>query len=577
MFVRFALAAALSLAFAAPAFAAPPAPRDEALRLAPPDFALVFVVQNLRDHVKHVSESPFAAWFPTSPLGKYLLNSDSFKNLTDAATPILGTLGLTPTDLLHDVIGDAAVFAYNPAPAGDPKGERSVIILRPRKPDTLAKVIAALNDVQTRNGELKAVVEHKYAGAEYSERRKPDSPSDFYCFRDGVFAFSQSENDIRAIIERDTGTKDRAPLPKDKPPELVVRMTKLGVADAVAVLLVNPRPLDAEFAAKVKTAKADEKAFLTKFTEVWAATDAAAVYLAIGKDAELGVSLHFAPEKLPANAKAWLVGERTPSALWASVPDNALLAVAGRVKANDLIDVLTLLAPMEGKTGIRETLEQTLGPIVGKDKLPLVLDALGPDWAVWAAPPAKGATVPVVVAAVKVQTDDVKSADASKSLIQALEYGFQVARIAYNAKHKDQIDLRKEKDGDAVIVSLTGDGLPSGLRPCFALKGGYLLISTSPDAIKSFKAPTTDPKPGGEIPLARFNAASARAYLTANTEGLSKLLATAGAGDEKSLAEQLGMLAMALEPVEKVELLTRGDATGLKLMLRVKPAKPLKK
>ncbi len=54
-------------------------------------------------------------------------------------------------------------------------------------------------------------------------------------------------------------------------------------------------------------------------------------------------------------------------------------------------------------------------------------------------------------------------------------------------------------------------------------------------------------------------------------------MTAAGVGDEKSLTEQLGILALALEPVDKVELLTRGDATGLKLMLRIKPAKPLKK
>ncbi len=570
MLPRSALVVAVLLGLGAPVFAAPPAPRDEVLRLAPNDFAIVFVAQNLRDHVKDVSESPFAEWFLTSPLGKHLLNSNDFKKLIDSATPILGVLGLTPTDLLHDIIGDAVVFAYAPAPPNDPKGERSVILIRPRKPESLAKVIGTLNDLQTKSKELKSLVERKHEGAAYFERQKPEGPSDFYCFRDGVFAFSQSEADIKAVIERDKAAEKNVPV-------LVERMTKLGVLDAAVVLLVNPRALDAELAAKVKNAKPDEKAFLAKFEEVWAATDAAALYLSVGKDAELGMSLHFAPDKLPANAKTWLVGERTPSALWASVPDNALFAVAGRVKANGLIDVLTALAPMEGKPSIRETLEQTLGPIVGKDKLPLVLDALGPDWALWVTPPAKGATAPVVVVAVKVQTDGPKGTEASKAMIQTLEYGFQVARVAYNAKHKDQIELKEEKDGDAVIKTLTGDVFPVGLRPCFALKGGYLLIATSPDAIKSFRAPTGEPKPGGDVPLARFNAVSVRAYLTTHAAELAKLLATTGAGDEKTLAEQLGVLTLVLEPVDKVELLTRGDANGLKLMLRVKTAKPLKK
>ena len=97
---------------------------------------------------------------------------------------------------------------------------------------------------------------HQYAGESYSERQKTDGASDFYCFRGNVFAFSSSEAEIKALIDRDaTGAKD-------KPPELVARMTRLGVADAAVVVLVNPRPLDAELAAKVKNARPDEKAFL---------------------------------------------------------------------------------------------------------------------------------------------------------------------------------------------------------------------------------------------------------------------------------------------------------------------------
>ena len=570
---RATLALTALFAFALPATAAPPPPRDAALRVAPTDFALVVVVQNLRDSVTTIADSPFAAWFPTSALGKQLLGGADFKKITDSATPVFGALGVTPSDVLHDIAGDAVVFAYTPAPAADPKGERSVIILHPRKVDTLIRVIDRMNEAQTKSKELKAVVTHQYADATYTERQKPEGASDFYCFRGNVFAFSSSEAEIKALIDRDaTGAKD-------KPPELVARMTRLGVADAAVVVLVNPRPLDAELAAKVKTAKPDEKAFLAKFAEVWAATDAAALYLTVGADAELGVSLQFDPAKVPAGAKGWLVGDRTPSALWAAVPDDALFAVAGRVKATDILDFLTSIAPADDKKGVRETIEQTLGPIVGKDKLPLVLDALGPDWALWVAPPAKGTkdAVPVLVAALKVQTDGPKGVEASKALVQALEYGFQTGRIAYNATHKDQLELREEKDGDAVIKSLTGDAFPAGVRPCFALKGGYLVVSTSPDAIKEFKAPTGTPKPGGEVPLARFNATLARDYLLSHGPALAKVLSAAGAGEAKELAQQLDALALVLEPVGKVELLARGDASGLKVMLRVKTVKPLKK
>jgi hypothetical protein len=570
MRIRAVLSLALTLALALPAVAGP---RDEALRLAPPDFAVTFVVQDLRAHSNAVLESPFAAWFPTSALGKKFFASAPFKSVTDSSTPIFAALGITPADVFHDILGDAVVFAFTPAAPGGTPGERSVILVRPRKPELLAEVVGKVNDAQIQSKELKAVVPHKHAGEPYFERQKPEGPSDFYCFRGGVFALSQSEAEVKAVIDRDRTA------PKEKS-ELVARMAKLGVADAAAVLLINPRPLDAEIAAKAKNAPPNERGFQTKLAEVWRATEAAAVYLALDAGAEAGLSLRFDPAKLPAGAKTWLAGERTPSALWGAIPDNALAAVAGRVKPNDLIDFLGSLNP-DAQPSPRETIEQILGPIMGKDKLPLVLDALGPDWGAWVLPPAEGVgeakeKLPVAVAAVKVQAGE-KGAEAAKALLHSLEYGFQAARIAYNARHKEQIELREEKDGDAVVTSLAGSGLPTGFRPCFALKGGYLLLSTSPEAIKSFKPPAGEPKAGGDVPLARFNAAAARAYLTSHAAALAKLLTGAGDGNEQTLAEQLGGLAALLEPVDRVELLASGDATGLKLMLRVKTTKPLKK
>ena len=554
----------LSFAFTVAAAPPPPEPRDEALRLAPSDFALVVVVQNLRDHLAAINDSPFASWLPTTPLGKQFLGSADLKNFTAATNPLFAMLGITPTDIVHDVVGDAIVFAYTPA-APD---ERSVILMRPRKPEVLQRLLDRINTGQTSSKELKALVERRHAGATYSERQKSDGSSEFYCFCGGAFAFSKSEDEIKSVIDRDKAARTA-------PPALVARMTKLGVADAAVAVMVNPRPLDAELATKVKNAKPADRPFLSKFAEVWAGTEVAALYLSIGTGAELGVSFQFHSEKLPAGTRVWLVGDRAPSAVWAAIPDDALFAAAGRVKATDILALIAAIAPADEKKGPRETIEQTLGPIVGRDKLPLVLDAIGPDWGVWMTAPARESktTVPVITASVKVQNGQ----DTTRALLQTLEYGFQTGRIAYNASHKDQLELRDETDGDTVIKFLAGEALPAGFRPCFALKSGYLIVSSSPAAIKAFKAPTAEPKAGGDVPLARFNAIAAREYLAARGPALASVLSATGAGEEKALVDQFGSLAMLLEPVEKLELIARGSPSGLKIALRLKTTKPLKK
>lgn len=564
--VRFAVVAALALA-ASPAFAGP---RDELLRVAPPDAALVVVVQNAREHVRNVAASPFIEWFPTSALGKQLAAVGNLKHAREFIGPVFHALGTTPEELLNDVVGDAVAFAFTPAPPSDPKGERAVLLVRPKKPETLAKLIDRLNDTQKSNGELKAVVRKEHRGAEYFERQKPGG-SDFYCFRGGVFAFSGTEPDILGVIDRDAAAGV-------KPPELAARLTKLGVADAFAVALINPRSLDAEVKAKVSRAKPDEKPFLDHFQEVWLALDSAAVYLALGTDLEAGLSLRFHPDALPPGAKARLTGPRTRPEVWAAIPENALFAVAGRFKVSELIDTIGSLVPGDGPNPLKAAVEQFLGPVFGKAKLPQVLDALGPNWAVWAEPPPEnGGFLPVAVVAVQIDTAGPKGKETARAIVHAVGFGFDAARVAYNAGHADQIESVETEDGGAVITSLANDKVfPPGFRPSFAYKGGYLVVATSPDAIKRFREPKPGPGKSEESPLLRFSGAGTRAYLQKHREPLAKFLSATGHGDEKQLLKQIDQAATVLELLDRVEVVTRGDADGVRIALRAKLAKGLK-
>jgi hypothetical protein len=364
----------------------------------------------------------------------------------------------------------------------------------------------------------------------------------------------------------------------EKAPAHADSLRRLEVADAALVVLVNPRPLDAEFRAKVAAARPDEKAFLERFEKVWAALDAAAVYVAAGTDLEAGISLRFRSDELPPALKGWIVGPRVPPRVWAAVPDDALAAVAGRLKPSELLDTLNTLAPGPGKGTVREGVFDALGPVFGKDKFPQVLDALGPDWAVWVEPPRGGAgPLPVLVAAVEVRADGPTGTAPADSLLQAIEFGAHMARVYYNSSHPDQIELKATRDGDVVIRSLVNDkGFPPGFRPSFALKGGFLLVSSSPEGITRFSPPTGEAKPG-EVPLARFSAAATRTYLQSHGAELAKVLAGLGAGPEKDLAGHFDQLAAVLELLDRVEVVTRGDESGVRLAVRVKFARPLKK
>ncbi len=559
----------VALVAAAPAAAAP---RDELLRVAPPDAAVVVLVQNASTHAKNVLASPFAAWFPSSPLGKQLAAGLKLGEARDGLKAVLGALDTTPDEVLTDVLGDAVAFAYTPAPGSDPTAERSVILVRPRTPATLARLIDKLNELQTRDGELSAVERRDHGGAAYTARRRADGANEFYALRGGVFAFSRSEADVKAVLDRDRA----AALVGEEPAGWGAKLGKLGLTDAAAVVLVNPRSLDAEVTRKILAADPDERVFLTRFGEAWKALDAAAVYVALGEGLEAGVALDFRPGDLPPAARGWLTGARTPSALWAAVPDNALGAVAARLRATEVLDLLRSLLPEKGRAAIDAALGNTLAPLIGRERLPRVLDALGPDWAVWAElPPAGAGPLPVLVGAVRLRADAPRGADVPRAVERAVGFGFEAGRVAYNARHTDQIDVEEEPGADGRITTLTGEkAFPPGVRPSFAVKGGFLVLSTSPDAIRRFRPPSeaAAPAANGEAVVARFSGTAIRGYLQEHRAALAGVFG----GDAAETGRTLDQLAVLLDPVERAEVIVRGSETGVRLAVRVRAVRALK-
>jgi hypothetical protein len=561
---RLLLAALLAAATAPSAGAAP---RDELLRVAPPDAAVVLVVQNAAAHAKAVLGSPFAGWFPSSPLGKQVTAGLKFAEAGDGLRGVCTALGTTPDEVLTDILGDAVVFAYTAAPGVDPAGEKSVILVRPRRPETLARLVDRLNELQTRDGELKGVDRREHAGAEYSVRRRTDGGEEFYALRGGVFAFSRSEADLKAVLDRHRTAPAVAPVSGT--------LTRLGLADAAAVVLVNPRALDAGIAAKLTAADPDERPFLSRFAEAWRSLDTAAFYLALGDGLETGVVLDFRPGDLPPAFRPLLTGARLPSALWAAVPDNALGAIAGRLRAAEVVGLLRAVLPEKGQTAVDAALGNTLAPLLGRDRLPRVLEALGPDWAVWAEPPAGAGPLPVLVGAVRLRADGAGGADVPRVVERAVGFGFQAVCLAYNAKHPEQIDLTEELDGDTRVTTLVGPKVfPPGVRPAFAVKGGFLVLATSPDAVRRFRPPSdaVAPGPNGDAVLVRLSGAALRGYLREHRTALAGVVG----GDAAEAARTFDQFATLLDPVERAEVVVRGTETGFRLAVRVQLVRPLR-
>lgn len=556
--------------FSAPLFAGPTA---DVMRLVPPKTTVCFVVQDLRGTAARLSESPFAAHFAESKLGKSLLGSAELKQLTLAEKVLSDNLGVTFTDLRDQILGDAVVYAYQPPADGKEEHDAGVVIGKAPKPDVLAKVVGKLNAAQTKSKELKATAEKTHEEIKYVERQKADGKTEYYLLRDdGIFAYTVQEAVLKQVIDRLAG-KDKTEC------SLAGAIEKLAAADAVAVLLFEPTHFAADLlAAENGAADPNQKAFLKQFARLWGGVEAVGVSLTLDTSATLAVTAVADPQKMPEELRTLFKPDPKSSAVWSVVPDDALLAMGGRFEWERFSTVFQSFLSDEGKAGVKFLSDEVLGPLVGKDTLPKVKAGLGPDWGLWVNPPAKGDTgaTPTATFAVRVRTAGSDDDTVGQSVVSALDAVLHTFRAGYNHTHKDQYRLGDAK-GETGIRVLTNDAaLPAGVQPAYGLRGDFFVMGSSVAAVKRFTPPKTDAAVK-DAPLVRLNARSLAAYLNAHGGELGELLAGwTGEPADKSKSD-LADFAAVLELFDAVELHHTGDGQRMTLSVKAKTAKALKK
>ncbi len=524
---------------------------DDLLTLIPPDTAICVVVRDLRGTTGRLNASPFARWLDESKLLDPFLPPAERQKLRDAERFLTDKLGSTSQQLLDDVFGDVVVLSYRPGPPDRPQDETGVLLLHARDPARLATSLDRLNALQTESGELKAVTER----GRYLVRTRADGGTE-YVHRDGPFlAFSAQESVLKEVLT----ARRPAVTPKGSPAGESIR--RMGLADAAAVVWFHPQVLAADLHAKRDAAStpAAEKAALAQVAKVWAACDGLAVSTRVGERLEVGVTAAIDPARLPASVRAVLYPTAGGSA-WGAVPPNALLAVGGRFDLPALVAAADSFLPAgeAASTGLADA----LGPLVGKSNVSAVLGGIGPEWVAWAEAPELG-WVPEWTVAVKL------SPVASKPVLQALDLGASLLRLAHNRDHPDPLDVAESTVNGRTVKYLVG-GLPQ--RPSYGLADGFLVLASSPDRVHRFKAAAGD----GNPPLVRLDAARLRQFLADRRDELAKGLAAQNGRPAADLLRDLDGLANVLRAVNRLELRHTASDGLIRLTLNVELVKPLK-
>ena len=541
------------------------APREQLLRLVPGDAGLCLVIADLRGHSARWETSSWAEKIKDSVLGRAFLESPELRDLAKFRNDLKKHLDIEWETLRNDILGDAIVFVYQPGPTQKPEQEQGLLLVHARRPDLLSRLVDNLNRIQKASGELKSLEPRTYQGVAYFQRTEPRQ-THYYLMSGAVFAYAGKEEMIRQVIDRQLAKEPAAGALRD-------HLQKAGSEKDVAALWINPRAFDADVKQKEKDLPGPDGDLLKEFLEHWAAFEGIVASLAWHDTLEVKFTL-FANEKaLPAATRRMFTEPAKPSDVWRRLPDDAILSMAGHLDIGEVAEYLTDLMPAE----VRKSMKTALGPLAALAGLDLTRDVLpniGPDWGLCVLPATDPKKVPQVLFALAVKPGP-KELALDKALYRGITFLAGLSLFDYNRRHpQDPIYLRTFKQDQVEMRYMENDKVfPPGFEPACALKDGYLLLTTSREAVERFR-PAKDPAPDvKEAPLLRLSATSLAKVLREHQDAIITQVAAKNQITREAATQGLDGALSVLDLFDRVEVAQSAGGGQSRWVMRVSPAK----
>ncbi len=549
-------------------WAGAPTGREQLLRLVPADAGFCVVVSDLRGQWKKLQEAPWVKAFKDSSLGATLVRAPEFQRLVRLESDLKKHLQVDAAQLRDEIFGDALVFTYHPAPPGRPQDEEGLLLLWARNPTLLARVIDRFNQAPNDGGDLLKLSRLKFQGKTYF-RRVERHKTQFYFLQGNLLALSSQEKRIRAVIEA-------AGQNNVKEPPLAKHLHRGGADRALAAMWINPRAFDADLKAKAQKqggGRADPQAQVVKaFLQYWQAIDGIVLAASLAEEPEFRLSIQARTADLPDYLRALLSKEYQRSELWERFPNKAMVRLAGKIDFTALVELLRALTPMPARQALGTALKKNLAASLGLDPVKDFLPRLGPDWGMCIAAAAGPDVFPHVIVALAVQPGP-KPVAAESALFKAAQFFIHLAVFEYNRTHPESIQIHTDKQGKIEVVSLTSPKVfPSGFQPAIALKDGYFLMVSSPDAIARFQKAYPAPAIVGEVPLLHISLGELSGWVRVRQEKLAAFLKEKNNLSPQAAQQWLDGLLESLSLFDHLVLTQRSDANQIAWIVRLRLA-----
>jgi len=535
--------------FAVPsAFAQPASFRYELLQLLPDDFAVCIVMNDLHGHASRWEKSDWLKRFQTSPIGKKVLEAPEVKQIEHGLSELKKHLDLDWPALRDDILADTLMLTYSPGPKNKPDDERGLFFLHVRNPVRLKRFIDKLNDAQTKSGELKNLAELQYKGQTYW-RRSEAAKVNYYFLKDSLALFTSNEEMLRAVLDR------RAAPPRETP--WAKRFEKAGAEQAFITMCVNPRALDAEL---LPQGKNDDP-----LPGYWRALEAVFVTVTIRDAAEVRIAIQAKSDKLPKWASPAFTETMSASSLWQRFPERNVFTIASLTDFAGSVEALKLLTPEKDRKKLADDLGSRIQEYLQLDLLKDVLPNIGPDWGVCMLPAKDGQQFPPMIFALAVKPgSDKKPVD--QALFNSVE-----ALAKFAALQSADIKLQTMTQGKVEVKYLKSKTFLPGLEPAFALKDGFFLFATTPDAITEFRLRPTSVDEPKEAPLLRVSTQQLAKLLQQRREHIVSSLTDRQQMTAQEATQNLENLISLLSLCDRVTLSQHGDQGQASWIIRLTP------
>jgi hypothetical protein len=545
------------------------APADHLLKLVPRDVGLCLVVQDLRGHAHQFLASPFFEQLCHSPLGEVARKAPEARKIARAKAALEQALGTDLAQVRDEILGDAFVLAYRPGSTSQVQ-EQGLLLLHARDSKLLADVVERCNEAQRKSGELKQLETRRHGEAAYF-CRIGDRGSSYYLVHGPLLALSCQEEPILHVIDAEVSSAS-------SPLSIVTgQFRRLGADGSLAALWINPRTFDREITGQAQAAEGVEAAIQQAFCAYWKALEGAALWLTLGQsELQLNIGLLVRRDELANTAPVSGSSTTVPSELCQRFPPNAILTIAGDFASETWSGFLTACqGPKEQKNG-RGAVQDGSGHDM--EALTKLLPRLGPDMGICIAPPPSNSScfLPNAMWALRVRTANGQPGS-DDGLFQAIHVAAELAVMLFNNNHDAKVVLETTNQGTVRVDYVTGPGLPAGFRPAYALADGFLLITTNPEAITSFRTGALAHADAGsiDVPFLRFSCRELRRYIAEHRGDLSAHIHEKSQLSENLISQKLDRLIAVLQLCRDCEVTQRVRDDGICLSLRMHTEKPL--